>query len=67
MIIVVDGEAQVYYVSGEDTWSSICDELEAVYADEGFDRINAYGAEFKISNLQDLEDAILIILTWGNF
>ena len=67
MINIVDGQAQIYYRSGEDTWIDICNKLEDLYPVELYTSINAYGTIFLTANIEDVYAATDVISEWGNF
>jgi hypothetical protein len=67
MIQIVDGQAQIYYRSGIDTWIDICNSLEDLYPIELYTSINAYGSIFITSSLEDVYAATDVISEWENF
>lgn len=67
MINIVDGQAQIYYRSGEDTWIGICNELEDLYPVELYTSINAYGTIFITASIEDVYAATDVLSEWENF
>ena len=67
MIIIVNGEAQIHYRSGVDTWMGICNELENLYPVELYTSINAYGTIFLTASIEDVYAATDILSEWENF
>jgi len=67
MINIVDGQAQIYYRSGEDTWIDICNKLEDLYPVELYTSINAYGTIYLTANIEDVYAATDVISEWENF
>jgi len=67
MIHIVEGQAQVNYMSGVSTWAIICDELETIYPMELYTSINAYGTIWIIESMADVLAATDTLRTWSNF
>ena len=67
MINIVEGQAQVNYMSGVSTWAIICDELETIYPMELYTSINAYGTIWIIESMADVLAATDILRTWSDF
>jgi len=67
MIHIVEGQAQVNYMSGVSTWAIICDELETIYPMELYTSINAYGSIWSIESMADVLAATDILRSWGDF
>ena len=67
MINIVEGQAQVNYMSGVSTWAIICDELEVIYSMELCTSINAYGTIWIIESMADVLAATDILKTWSDF
>lgn len=67
MIVIVNGEAQVHYRSGVDTWLGICNTLEDMYPTDLYTSINAYGSIFITSSIEDVYLATDILSEWENF
>jgi|688.fasta_scaffold415854_2 hypothetical protein len=67
MINIVEGQAQVNYMSGVSTWAIICDELETIYPMELYTSINAYGTIWIIESMADVLAATDILKTWSDF
>ena len=67
MINIVEGQAQVNYMSGSSTWAIICDELETIYPMELYTSINAYGTIWIIESMADVLAATDILKTWSDF
>jgi len=67
MIYIVEGQAQVNYMSGVSTWAIICDELETIYPMELYTSINAYGSIWSIESMADVLAATDILRSWGDF
>ena len=67
MINIVEGQAQVNYMSGVSTWAIICDELETIYPMELYTSINAYGTIWIIESIADVLAATDILRTWSDY
>jgi len=67
MIHIVEGQAQVNYMSGVSTWAIISDELETIYPMELYTSINAYGTIWSIESMADVLAATDTLRTWGDF
>jgi len=67
MIYIVEGQAQVNYMSGVSTWAIISDELEIIYSMELYTSINAYGSIWSIESMADVLAATDILRSWGDF
>ncbi len=67
MINIVEGQAQVNYMSGVSTWTIISDELETIYPMELYTSINAYGTIWIIESMADVLAATDILKTWSDF
>lgn len=67
MINIVEGQAQVNYISGSSTWAIICDELETIYPTELYTSINAYGSIWNIESMADVLATTDTLRTWSDF
>ena len=67
MLVIVDGQVQIHYRAGIDTWLSICNELEDRYPIDLYTSINAYGEVFITNSIEDVYEATDILSGWEDF